>query len=195
METEEARLYELQNAVGVDVKLGQMMIKRNMKIGDVVTKWDKDFDGSVSKTEFRTCVGEMGVTAEAAEVDALFDSLDADGGGDLSLNELKPTLKRLLDSATGSETEIKELTKSTKEVRKAAKQQQASVVTAQAKEDREAKEAEEEARKAEEAKVAAEAEAKAAKKAAAAEKAAAKEEEKQAFDAKIAERRKAKGAS
>lgn len=54
----------------------------------------------------------------------LFDSLDDDGGGSLDLAELKPTLKRLMDAAENAETEIKELSKSSVTLRKAAKTKQ-----------------------------------------------------------------------
>ena len=118
LETEDARLKELQKSVSVsiEVKLGAMIVRRNMKLGDVVTKvtrahsctsssshpdlppsiclrlktltvcacaaahqWDKDKDGTISKSEFRINVLEMGVEGEPADVDALFDSYDSDG--------------------------------------------------------------------------------------------------------------------
>ena len=86
--------------------LGAMILKRNLKIGDVISKWDKSKDGDVSMDEFRNSVVEMGVEAPAEEIDALFRSLDDDGGGSLDLNELKPTLKRLVDAAAAADLEV-----------------------------------------------------------------------------------------
>ena len=37
----------------------------------------------------------MGIVASDEEADALFDAMDADGGGDLDLGELKSALKRM----------------------------------------------------------------------------------------------------
>ena len=51
------------------------------------------------------------VEGDAGELDALFDSYDGDGGGSLDLNELKPTLKKLVEAAEAREVELKELTK------------------------------------------------------------------------------------
>ena len=118
--------------------------------------------------------------------------LDDDKGGSLDLTEIKPMLKKLIDAATANESEVKELSVSTKKARKEAARLQKELAAAAAKEEKEAKEAEEKAAAEEEAKKAAEAEAKAAKAAEKAAKAAEKAAEKAAYDAKIEERRKAK---
>ena len=55
----------------------------------VITRWDPSGDGSVDKGEFRSNVFALGVVAEAAAVDALFEELDDDGGGSLDVAELK----------------------------------------------------------------------------------------------------------
>ena len=54
--------------------------RKNIKIADVVTSWDKDGDGVVSKAEFRVNVKELGVTdISSAALDELYDSLDSHG--------------------------------------------------------------------------------------------------------------------
>ena len=69
-----------------------MIMKRNLKIGDVVTKWDKDGDGTVSKAEFRANVAELGVAADKKEVDALFE--DASGVLQHGINVCVVTTRR-----------------------------------------------------------------------------------------------------
>jgi len=192
-EKEEQELERIKGGDGPpDVQLGALIMKRNLKIGDVVTKWDPSGDGSVDKSEFRVNVLGMGVKAEPEAIDELFDSLDDDGGGELDVKELKDLLTRLKDTATAAAQQELELEASVVGVRKAASKLQAVLRAeeeAKARAEREAKEqAEREAaQKAEEERVAAEEKAKA--RAMAAMK---KAEEKAAFEAKIAARRKEK---
>ena len=47
-------------------------------MSDVVARWDPNGDG-VDKLEFRANVFELGLVAEASEVDELFEGLDEDG--------------------------------------------------------------------------------------------------------------------
>ena len=75
MEKEEARLHELENSTTVRAKLGAAIVKKNLKIAEVMTKWDADGDGTVDKKEFVKNVKEMGVVAESAEIVALFDEV------------------------------------------------------------------------------------------------------------------------
>jgi len=189
-EEADARLNALRNQTAVDAMLGAMILKRNLKIGDVIAKWDKSKDGDVSMDEFRASVIEMGVEAPAEEIDTLFRSLDDDGGGSLDLNELKPTLKKLVDAAAAADLEIKELAKSTVSLRKAAKQAQKDLDAARVKEEEEAKAAAEAAAVAEEEAKREKEEAKRAAKEAKAAKEAAAAAEKAAYDAKIEARRK-----
>jgi Ca2+-binding EF-hand superfamily protein len=84
-EQADARLRQLQQVENVGAKLGAMIVKRNMKLGEVVQKWDKDGDGTVDKREFRENVLAMGVVAKAEAIDALFDTYDSDGGGSLDM--------------------------------------------------------------------------------------------------------------
>ena len=80
----------------VDVKIGAAIMKKNIKIGEAVSKWDKDGDGTVNTVEFVENVKEMGVEANSNDVRALFDSMDGDGGGTLDLNEVKKCFNELL---------------------------------------------------------------------------------------------------
>jgi len=75
-----------------------VLVKRNIKIGEVVSQWDKDGDGTVDKKEFRQRVLALGVKADPSEVDSLFDKLDESGDGELDIEEMKVTLTRLRES-------------------------------------------------------------------------------------------------
>ena len=54
----------------VDVQLGNLILKRNIKLADIIAKWVKKLD--VSKVSFRKHVLEMGVVCENDEGAALF---------------------------------------------------------------------------------------------------------------------------
>ena len=188
------RLLAYTNSLHPNVPPGAMIVKRNMKIGDLTAKWDKDGDGSVSKAEFRKNVGDLGVvgvTDFRSEVDALFDSYDDDGGGDLSLEELKPTLKRLIDAAQNAVLMIKQLEKEATSLRKAAAKQQRQLLKAKAEQEEAVRVKAEADAKAAEEEAAAKTEAKRLAKEAKAAQAAAKAAEQAEYDAKIAARRKA----
>ena len=56
-------------------------------------------DGSVTKQEFRLCVRKLfKKPPETKVVDALFKTLDADGGGELDMGELKAALKNMMSA-------------------------------------------------------------------------------------------------
>jgi len=194
-EKEEADRAQMKGENGPpDVQLGQLIMKRNLKIGDVITKWDPSGDGSVDKGEFRTNVIAMGVKAEPEAIDELFASLDDDGGGELDVKELKDLLTRLKDTAQQAAAQDAEAEAKAVALRKAASKLQ-SVLRAEeeskARAEREAKEAadREAAAKAEEEKAALE-----EKKKAKAMAAMKKQDENTAFEAKIKARRNWKDA-
>jgi Ca2+-binding EF-hand superfamily protein len=55
--------------------------------------WDDDQSGTVSKDEFRRALPVLGLSVERADADNLFDSFDADGSGELDLEELSKHLR------------------------------------------------------------------------------------------------------
>jgi len=190
-EVSSSLLTQLVERPTVEARLSTAMAKRNMKIGDVASHWDKDHDGMVSKAEFRSVVMEMVPTAAVPEIDELFDDYDNEGSGNLSIVALKPQLKRLSELAHNLTLEIKKLRNKVTELHIAAAKPQR--LHAQAKEEAAAeakakgeKAAQEAAEKAVE-KAEAVRQRKEAKEAAAAAKAA----EQAAYEAKIAARRQA----
>ena len=53
-------------------RLGALLKTRNMKIGEVVSKWDADGSGSVDVGEFRHHLRNLGFKATDAEIDGVF---------------------------------------------------------------------------------------------------------------------------
>ena len=79
----------------IDSRLGEVLRKRNIKIGEVVTQWDKDRGGSVDLDEFTQRTKEIGLKADPAEVKDLFERWDDDLSGELEIEELKEQLQQL----------------------------------------------------------------------------------------------------
>ena len=138
----DARFAELRGVKGVDARIGEKIISRNLKVAEVMTKWDKSGDGSLEADEFRSAVLELGVEATPAEIDALFVKLDTDGGGAIDVSELRTFVTKLTDAAKNAATEMKELEKSTLALRKAATKAQKDLTTLKTKEVKEANEGE-----------------------------------------------------
>ena len=139
---EELKLEEMKKRNGIDVapQLGNLIVKRNLKIGDLTSKWVKKKD--VSRADFRRHVLELGVLAEGKAIDAMFDSLDQDGGGSLDLEELKNLLTNLVELAKQSSLDETALEKSVSSLRKICTEQQqsiASIIAAKTKAANEAK--------------------------------------------------------
>ena len=81
-------------------KLGTLLNDKGVKVGALVTEWDRNKDGDISKTEFRINVRKLGMTdVDVHDIDNLYDELDESGDGSLDLGELKVALKKLQDDA------------------------------------------------------------------------------------------------
>ena len=181
----------LKSNRSVEARLGMLLSQKvgTMKINDVVSKWDASGDGDISKGEFRKQVKAYGLMAESWEIDGLFESLDADGGGSLDHAEMKRALKQLMDTAAAADKDMKRLQKQLAEVNASARSAQGELKkvvkldqeAAALEAERLAKEAEEKAQKI--------LEQKAARAAAQVEKEKQAEEERAAFEAKVAARR------
>jgi Ca2+-binding EF-hand superfamily protein len=66
------------------------------RVIDFFKLMDKNGDGAVTKHEFRAGLGLLGIEESQANmdaIDALFDSFDMDGSGELTFNELKTILR------------------------------------------------------------------------------------------------------
>ena len=134
VELAEGRLVSLQTQPTVEAQLGAAIVARNWKAADIMMRWDADGDGLLSKGEFRQNVQDLGVIGTPDAIDELFDEYDADGGGELDLKELRPTLKGLIESATAANGMIKQTNKSLTELRKIAKKNQKALLAERARE-------------------------------------------------------------
>ena len=74
----------------------------------------QDGDGTVSKKEFRRAMPMLGFDVPVAEIDALFDEFDSDGGGDIGLGEMQRILRRAGGGAGGASKEARASLKSVK---------------------------------------------------------------------------------
>lgn len=179
----------IDNSVGS--KLGVIMNKKGMKSTDLAIKWDKSGKGEVEKKEFRHGVLKLtGMETDEKEIDALFDSLDVDGGGTLDLRELSLAFKAFQDKAEEARQSSRKLILEMVEQSRKMKSAQATWKRMRQAEEEEEALRRQEVEKRAEAEAAAAEEAKRAKAAAAAAKKAKEEAEKAAFQAKIDAKRK-----
>jgi len=188
IERDEAAHQEAQDRLPVSVKLGAVITKRNLKVGELISKWDKDGDGSVTMVEFRTNLIEMGVEADGADIDKLFISLDSDGGGSLDLDEVKLLFTSLQAEAVAMQRELKLKEASLKKSRQSVARQQAAYAAEQQREAQEARDADAARKRAAVDKLAAEEEARVAAKEAEERKTAKKAEDKRAMEERARER-------
>jgi len=70
------------------------------QIREIVNSWANPKSGEVSKMDFRKHVRKFVDEPDIKKVDALFGSLDADGGGTLDADELTVAMRRFHDEAT-----------------------------------------------------------------------------------------------
>ena len=123
----EEAVLELQTAEkkGVGAALGFAIKEKGLNVNDIVSKWGNNRPGQVSKKEFRDGVRGVIPTASGAEVDTLFATLDADGGGHLDTEELKDALRMLVKESAAVKDQVRNLKAKVAEVMKPAKAAQA----------------------------------------------------------------------
>ena len=192
-EAVELELRERLERPSVESRLGILLVKRNVKVGDMVAKWDVDHDGALDKKEFLKNVTELGLDASTEEFEALYIKVDTDGSGMLEVPELVAYLKENQAMRAMEEEQEKALAKKAADRRKLAKQAQILAFRENENDEEEQRKEEEEERAAAEAKAKAEleaaAKAKEAKKAAKKARKQAKEEEKLQMEEKINQKR------
>ena len=70
-------------------------LERNSgRVIDLFRDWDSDGNGMLDKSEFRVALRRMELYVEDHAADALFDSWDVKGEGELSLQQIQSILKR-----------------------------------------------------------------------------------------------------
>lgn len=118
------KLRLMREGVPLASRLGEMLVRRQVKIGDLVATWDKDGSGELDPEEVRVNIVQLGVTVNPEhlpELREMFASLDLDGSGKLSLKEMQKMLKSLADSATGNTDGTKRLAKEVAAAKRTAK--------------------------------------------------------------------------
>ena len=188
-EQEAARLATLTETPPVEARIGGLLIKKNLKPGDIFTQWDIDGSGFIDRKEFEIKLQELGLEATSEELDQVFNFLNKDGNHGLDYEEVRVGLKGMYDAKQSQVEEMRNMTKQLTTLQREAQSAQLEVLLSI--------EREEVLRKQQEEKAAAEAEAREAEEAAAAEaarqaeeaKAKAKAKAKEEFDKKIQEKR------
>jgi hypothetical protein len=112
-----------------------IILKKNLRIGEVVSKYDKNNDGELSREEFTAQSFEMGLEASVPDVYLFFDTLDADGDGTLDIEELKKAFTRMLAMAEAARRETLAAEKAFEKVRRAAVKQQSILMAALARDE------------------------------------------------------------
>ena len=78
-EKETERLDEIKKQQPLVVKLGEALLKKNIRAVDWLRSWDTNGDGMIQKEEFYEHVAGLGIQADKEEMDALFSTLDEVG--------------------------------------------------------------------------------------------------------------------
>ncbi len=92
-------LHATANTHSIEQQVGRALIEKRLKPKHLVAEWDAKRKGEISKKDFRTGVRKaLAIKAEDKEIDGLFASFDADGGGTLDLPELQAALVRLQEA-------------------------------------------------------------------------------------------------
>ena len=139
-ERQEKTLEELIAGAPLDQRLGQLLIKRNLKVGEVVKLWDKDGDGTVTSAEFCENVLQLGLNAHRLDLEKLFCKLDTDGEGDLDLEEVKKSFSKLIVLAHNAEGEVRKQTKESERLKRIAGKVQANLASVEARDEELARE-------------------------------------------------------
>lgn len=189
-EAAEQALAVLREKPKVDARLGIWLAKKNVAVSDMVTMWDEDKDGLLAMKELVTRIKQLGVEASHDELDSLFSQSSDTQSGSVEVQEVVRLLKALQDSKSGVQDDEKTAMKRAAELRKVARQQIIAAHRDYEADESERAEVDEEMAAKEATKEAAKAEAKAAARAARKERDAKQKQQQQAFEAKIADKRR-----
>ena len=123
-EGEESELAKAFASDPIEEQIGKLLLRKNIRIHEILVEWDSNGDGEITKVEFRKHLRNLGVTCEVEAIDALFDFYDEDGSGTFDLDEIKVALKRLERMAKGGYEEEEGLMKNLKSLKKRTKKAQ-----------------------------------------------------------------------
>ena len=83
----------------LEIQIGYMLLDGTLTIPQCIKLWDPKGKGEVMKGSMKNNLRAMGFSVPGGEVDALFDSWDADKGGVLDLKELNECLAGAMKKA------------------------------------------------------------------------------------------------
>lgn len=75
--------------------LSAKLAARRVKILDMIKTWDADGNGQVSQDEFRKAIKRMSLAFSDEVIEALFNSLDEEGTGEIAITALEQALKKV----------------------------------------------------------------------------------------------------
>lgn len=189
-EAAETASFKAKSKLPVEQRLGLLLAKRNIKVGELVATWDPSGAGEINLECFISNVRALGLDASNDEIASIFANADSDGGGSLDLPELTAFLRVLQEATTHAKEDERTLAKRALDLRKAAKAAQLEAHRARVADDEERERGLEEAKAKAEAEELVKAEARAQAKAKRDARFAKEAEEKAKFEAKIKAKRK-----
>lgn len=108
----------------LDARVGAVLVARNVKVGDLMREWDDDGSGTIDAKEFRQHLKGLQLAVTAKECNDFFGSLDENGDGELTMDEMKHALKKMQEAAAEVVANEKSQAKYVKEKRTAVRIQQ-----------------------------------------------------------------------
>lgn len=91
-------------STSLEVRLGQALHRKKMKVKELVASWAKGpSGGDINLAYFRKHVRSVVDEPDVVAIDAMFSRLDEDGGGTLDVAELTTAMKALQDAALQNE--------------------------------------------------------------------------------------------
>jgi len=119
-------------------RVGAALKKDSKKLPALIAEWDQNGDGKVTLQEWRMSLRTSRMDVDASnveELDGLFHSLDADGGGTLDLEEVKAAMKKCQGEAKRVAAEMERATAKAAHLRERAEQAQAAAAATKKMED------------------------------------------------------------
>ena len=139
-ETSSKALDDKCSKLPADVQLGAVMVRKGLKVVDILIKWDENGDGELDAEEFRHHARELGVIASDAAFDDVFNSFDRKREGSLDTQQLKGMLRSLQEMAKSSAADLEKQQKALEVSMKKVKKEQMILAVQNAKEMRQAAE-------------------------------------------------------
>ena len=106
----------------LEIQIGYMLLDGTLTIPQCIKLWDPKGKGEVMKGSMKNNLRAMGFSVPGGEVDALFDSWDADKGGVLDLKELNECLAGAMKKAQKNKSAPNPSRDKAKEIRKKAEE-------------------------------------------------------------------------